>query len=401
MQKPSVALILDTRRPVEGGLYPVKVRVSWQTRTDGHSKTVSRYVKTRQYMSESDFKVVERGRAKGTLKDQQTKIFAIRNEVSTWLDDQNYIGVHQFDAKYKGKTTVTAKLRDLFQEVIDEKKAIGKLRTSASYAHAMNSICEDPDLQISDIDSTWLKNYETRKLAAGMSLNSIGIYLRTLKAVINRNRHLISDDQYPFGKEKYVIRKKRTVKKPIPKDVKDRLVAFVPTIDAESAAKDYALFSYYANGMNFTDMAYLRVENFRPDYFKFIRRKTKDTVHEQVEIIIPISTQLRDILDRRGKHKPYVFGIINDDMDAEARQLAIYNWISRTNKWLKKIAISLGYHEKISIKWLRHTFTSILLNAGVPLTKVKDALGHTAITTTQNYAEDLDLESSKDFQKIL
>lgn len=43
--------------------------------------------------------------------------------------------------------------------------------------------------------------------------------------------------------------------------------------------------------------------------------------------------------------------------------------------------------ERVTFHTSRHTFASLLLQGGMPVTTVQKMLGHTKVTTTQIYAE--------------
>jgi integrase/recombinase XerD len=53
---------------------------------------------------------------------------------------------------------------------------------------------------------------------------------------------------------------------------------------------------------------------------------------------------------------------------------------------VKRAAAAAGLSDKISCHWMRHAHASHALDAGAPITLVRDTLGHASIATTNKYA---------------
>jgi integrase/recombinase XerD len=94
-------------------------------------------------------------------------------------------------------------------------------------------------------------------LNEGNSLTTVGMHLRSLRAVINK---AITDGElgknlYPFGRRKYSPPKGAGNKR-WPDDDKLRQLY---NYDGEfTRAKDFWLFSYFANGINIKDICLLK-----------------------------------------------------------------------------------------------------------------------------------------------
>lgn len=403
--QPTVGLYLDTRYASKknGGKFPVKVRVTWEVRKPGKKPAYDpKYFDTSRYLTEAEFELVEMGKAKGELREAQSDIYAARAKASAIIEANKRISILQFTERYNGKIATTGSVKELFLEVIEQKRKLDKISTQAYYVCSMNSLLEfgGEDLDLIDITPEWCKNYELWRVnVKGKSLNTASAALRALRRVckIGLKNNLLNPENYAFrAEEGFTIRKKRVKKTPAPVGFKDLLFTVKPEREAEAAAIDFTLFSFLCNGMNFADMAHLESTKIFPTYFTFIRRKTKDTVTIQSEVKIEISPKIREILNRRGTHGRFVFGIIDASMDERTRKRKINQWSKTTNKWLNRIAVRNGYENRIVVLTFRHLFTSMILAAGVPITQAANALAHTSITTTQDYAEDLGISSFND-----
>jgi len=127
---------------------------------------------------------------------------------------------------------------------------------------------------------------------------------------------------------------------------------------------------------------------------------TEDTANEGegVEVIIPITEALKDILDEyaaKPKRDGYVFPfILGEELLAEVDKIKKENGkitgqlavdiklcMKQENHnigdHMKKIADSLGWEERLSCTWARHSFATNLFTKDVPKHYITDAMGHT------------------------
>ena len=68
-----------------------------------------------------------------------------------------------------------------------------------------------------EIDVNWLKSFENYLLNSNLSITTVGIYLRPLRAIFNKaiEEREIDKEFYPFGKRGYQIPNTKKVKKSI------------------------------------------------------------------------------------------------------------------------------------------------------------------------------------------
>lgn len=244
----------------------------------------------------------------------------------------------------------------------------------------------------------------------GASPTTIGIYLRQLRVLFNDAiaDKIISRDSYPFGKNQYIIPAGRNIKKALSKPVIEQLKHYQPTNDLEQQALDFWLFSYFCNGMNFADIARLRWSDFdeKGMTLKFIRTKT---IHTKKSDLTPIQVKLRAetlaIIKKYGTHprKPeaYVFGFLNLTMTAKQSHSTVKQFVKNTNKYMKRIAQTLGIEASLNSYTARHSFATILLRSNAPLKFISDSLGHANISTTENYLASFEPEQEEEFLRAL
>ncbi len=244
----------------------------------------------------------------------------------------------------------------------------------------------------------------------GASPTTVGIYLRHLRVIFNDAiaDKIISRDSYPFGKNQYTIPAGKNIKKALPKTVIEQLKHYQPTNDLEQQALDFWLFSYFCNGMNFTDIARLKWGDFEEKgmTLKFIRTKT---IHTKKSDLTPIQVKLRAetlaTIKKYGTHprKPeaYVFGFLNLTMTAKQSHSTVKQFVKNTNKYMKRIAEKLGIEASLNSYTARHSFATILLRSNAPLKFISESLGHANIATTENYLASFEPEQKEEFLKAL
>ena len=88
-------------------------------------------------------------------------------------------------------------------------------------------------------------------------------------------------------------------------------------------------------------------------------------------------------------------------MSSEDQRQKKLNFISFLTLHFDKYAKSLGFKEKITTYWARHTFSTVAINKGMSIEFVGEALGHADIKTTMNYFKGFEKESKQKISNIL
>ncbi|WP_020597123.1 site-specific integrase [Spirosoma panaciterrae] len=262
----------------------------------------------------------------------------------------------------------------------------------------------------------WMQHYgkapqSKLKAATGASLTTVGIYLRHVRAVVNDaiEAGLMSRDNYPFGRNRYVIPAGANVKKALPKSDIDKLKAYQPiTGTTEQRSHDLWLFSYFCNGANLTDICRLtwgRVD-LKDGKLTFVRQKTaRSKKHSQTPIVAHLRPETLAIIERWGtadrRASNFVFPFLNADMNERQRKQAVHQIVKMTNKWMGKIAEQLGIVGDVNTYSARHSFATSLLKSKAPLAFISKSLGHTNLKTTESYLGSFDDEEAKSFLNAL
>ena len=154
-----------------------------------------------------------------------------------------------------------------------------------------------------------------------------------------------------------------------------------------------ATFMFNSNGINFVDMAYLRMSNIIGDFKRLHYERAK--TGQKFDIII--AGKSKEILEyyTRGKIKhsdQLIFPILPQHIIGEGKQeVSLYKSRRKVfNQNLKKIAAICGIERNVTTYVLRHSFATGLKRSGVNESFISEALGHDSVETTRIYLDSFD-----------
>jgi integrase/recombinase XerD len=156
----------------------------------------------------------------------------------------------------------------------------------------------------------------------GLKPNSIGNYLRSLRALFNKaiKAKIVDRSYYPFFD--ISIRTEKTQKRAILKEDISKLEKLeLKTQSKEWHARNYFLLSYYLRGISFTDLAYLTDKNLVKGRVTYRRRKTHKLYSiKKAELILDIY---------RSTQTSYLLPVIHSssDEDSIVSKKLIAQWI--------------------------------------------------------------------------
>ena len=280
--------------------------------------------------------------------------------------------------------------------VFTDTAARGMSRSTAdNYRTAMRSFVRfngGRDVPLSALNADTLRRYERWLRERGVCPNTSSCYMRSLRALYNKAaaKRLIRD-RTPFkgvftGNEK-------TVKRSIgAKEIRRLIQPFsLPphgagagreVSKALSLALDLFLFSFYAMGMPFTDLARLRKTQIKEGVLTYFRRKTGRQVRVRLEPC------MLDILAKyKAEGTDYLFPILYKVKNGGITPVSYSSALNRYNRSLKELARQAGIPVNLTSYVARHSWASIAYEQGVSLPVISKALGHTDTKTTLIYIE--------------
>ena len=261
-----------------------------------------------------------------------------------------------------------------------------RFSTAKNYRTAIRSLSrflQGQQLTVKDISPELMADYAQWLRQQGISMNTVSCYLRSLRAIYNKVvRRYGLEDLDPF-KDLFTGHAKTVKRSATDDDIKRLQAMILPKHSALQLSRDIFLFSLYAQGMPFVDVAFLRKEQIRDGLIVYERHKTGQ------QIVVKIEGCIQEIINRYSRtDSDFVFPIITTHYPAQAykqyqSKLRTYN---RHLHQLEKIA---GLKGSLTSYVVRHTWASLAYDTDIDLAVIASALGHTNTNTTRIYIRDI------------
>jgi integrase/recombinase XerD len=369
--------VLNDKRPKEDNIYPIVIRVTYNR----NNTTISTGVRVKHEDWDKNANQVKRTNQNFNLLNQKLTEFylKVQRAVLKFENDNNFSfdGLKDsLEAKPKVKVEpVTFKKygEQLVQEMLDVKRT-GNAIVYRTAINRLIAFADDPNLRFTEIDYTLLDKFSRKLTIDGAKLNTIGNYLRSIRAIYNKaiKAKLVDRSFYPF--EDITIKTEKTAKRAL--SVGDIVKIYNAKYKANSAkwhARNYFFLSFCLRGSSFTDMAYLTSANVQKQRVIYNRRKT----HSQLTIqLLPLTYK---ILERyKGSNEKYLVPALPKDViegGLEAKKV-IAQWIKTTNKWLNKIATDCGIDAEVTTYVTRHSWATVAKRLGYSNELIAECLGH-------------------------
>ncbi len=407
--KASVNIRLDKRRLLKTGKYPVKVEVYFMGQKKRYEAKISLTETEWEKMSAPKLKDEELKEKRVYIKNLEKKALDIVKDLGSQftLDSFDILFLGSESKLVRNKQDVYA----AFEIYVGKLKEEGRIGTEKSYEAASKSLRQFMSkLNFTDITVPFLEAYERDMLKQGKSVTTIGIYLRSLRTIVNiaRSEKVINEEQYPFGlksRKKYEIPRANNIKKALDESALSKILTCECVNDDEAWARDMWLFSFYCNGMNMADIFHLKYRNIKGEFLYFVRQKTIRTKKVQEPIEIYLSEPIREIIEKWGTFDKsadnYVFGVFNNRMTAEEIYRIRLNTIRSINHYMKNIGERLKIEVPTTTYVARHSWATTLLRKGISTAYISKGFGHASFSTTEQYLGGFTQDQKKSVADLL
>ncbi|MBR2428620.1 MAG: site-specific integrase [Alistipes sp.] len=278
---------------------------------------------------------------------------------------------------YRKQTTVL----EFMRETIKHKREIGKSRTAETYQATLNSFglfLHNDDVLFEDMNFELICSYEAFLREKRVSLNTSSFYMRNLRSIYNRAvERGIAEQHNPFRGVYTGVCK--TQKRAIGLNEIRRIIALNLVHDSMlELTRDIFLFSLYARGMSFVDIAYLEISDIENGVLSYTRRKTGRRLHIRLERC------MQDIICKYySSGSAYIFPLLDEHADNIRR--SYLNMLHMVNRKLKVIGSMAKIDANLSMHVARHTWASLAKRINIPISVISDGLGHDSEKTTLIY----------------
>jgi integrase/recombinase XerD len=408
--KVTTAIVQKQIKPREDGRFPVKLRITFRRAQKFY--TMRNDKQESIYLNPDEFSKIQENKARGDLKDLSIYLGEQESIARQKAQSLAVFTFEAFERKYFGAGLDE---QDLFGCLTDKAKLLrqeGRVSTGRSYESSLVSLkkfTEKTTLYFDNVDVQFLNKYEKWMQASNNSPTTIGIYLRNVRTSFNdalRNG-VIKPEQYPFGREKFIIPTGKNVKKALSHNDVGLIANYKVTEGSnQQRFRDYWLFSYLCNGINIKDMARLKYSNIDGDIITIIRAKTqREKKNDQRPITIIITKEIGRIIDKWG-NKPglpdtYIFPILENGVTPDEEYAKTHQAIKMINKYIGDISQALGISQKVTSYTARHSFATVLKRSGASMEFISESLGHHNLQTTENYLADFEIEEKRKWAEKL
>lgn len=304
---------------------------------------------------------------------------------------------------------------DLFQsleEYAEKLKREGRIKSYMSLRGTLNRLRvyhKSKRLLMHLVTPEWLLGFHESLTREGLRVSSIGVYTRNIRTIFNWeiSRGRLKQEYYPFGRNKFQPPSSSRVKKALTHEEVLKIFHYEPTCRTESWSRDMWIFSYLGNGMNIKDLALLRYENIVGEEVHFVRAKTlRKTIQNQRLVHVHLHPHMKEIIRRWGKAEPtpasFIFHIMDKGPFTPLQEARNVNQAVKTiNIYMKRIGAKLGLSKLPTCNFARHTYSTVLKRANVPIEVISEALGHFSVKTTEIYLDSFENEKRAEISKHL
>lgn len=235
----------------------------------------------------------------------------------------------------------------------------------------------------SDMTTEKLEEYQHWLVGRGLCMNTVSAYMRALRAIYHR---AFDGSGNPFGK--VFTGRAKTAKRSISQMELLRLKALpLPPGSSLAFARDIFLFSFYAMGMPFIDIAYLKKSQLWNGRFHYARHKTGQRIE------VALQPTMLDIIRRYEQEgSEFVFPILStlssDSSPAQLHHLYTVR-LRQYNYCLHRLSQMMECAKPLSSYVVRHSWASLAYQHHLDIGLIGKALGHTKSSTTFIYINSL------------
>ena len=385
----TVKLVLDKRRKKKSGAYPLVIRI----RQAGKYVDVATNQELHEHQFDDKREVVIGN--KTLNKSLQREVENCRDKIIHLEQMQDDVCIEQIKTLFGKSQKSELTIAEFWQQEAIRLTEIGKAGNAGVYLSSLRGLKRvmNLDIPFRELKHMHLLDAETVLLKNGVKLNTLSVYMRTLRAICNKAILVDMADQgwYPFFR--YKIKKGKTVPRTLNLQQMQRY--FVLNLSEKHPLyRSYCIgkLMFLLRGINFKDLVKLTNEQILGDRIIYERSKTK-TIYS-----IGLEEEVNVLLKKLFKGGDTLIGVMDDEiqlLDQDIEVLKRYGQhLHVVNNHLKKIGKLLEVDVKLSTYVMRYSYANIARSLGISVEEISYLLGHksSAHAVTEIYLEQYDLQ---------
>jgi site-specific recombinase XerD len=385
----TVKLVLDKRRKKKSGAYPLVIRI----------RQAGKYVDvaTNQDLHEHQFddkRQIVIGN-KTLNKTLQRQVDNCIDKIIHLEQQHDEVSIDQIKALFGKSQKSEPTIAEFWQQEAVRLTEIGKAGNAGVYLSSLKGLNRvmNLDMPFKELKHMHLLDAETTLLKNGVKLNTLSVYMRTLRAICNKAIlvDLVDQGWYPFFR--YKIKKGRSVPRTLNLEQMKRYFELeLPEQHPLYRSFCIGKLMFLLRGINFKDLVKLTYKNLHGNRIVYERSKTK-TLYS-----IGMEEQIKELLKNLFKGGDTLVGIMDEEyhlLDQDIQVLKRYEQhLHVLNNHLKRISILLSLEIKLSTYVMRYSYANIARGLGLSVEEISYLLGHksSAHAVTEIYLEQFDLE---------
>ena len=400
----NVKIILDKRKQKIDKTYPLILRIVHNRKSLsfslGYSLLEKDWNEKNSEVKKSFMGVSNITRLNKYLQKQRINALDIVNQMQD-SGEINNITISELKSRIVHKSSKVT-FSQFMEQTINELKKAGRFGYAKSLKDTLQIVMRfrnNEDITFQELNYKFLIQFENDCYRRGMSVNSLAVFMRTIKMIYNRaiKTGIVKRELYPFTG--YTIKTTKTKKRAVSRDVIGQIEALkLPENTRIWHARNYFLFSFYAMGINFADLARLKVSNLIDGRLEYTRQKTKK------EYSIKITDSIQEILNlyiKDQKSDDYIFPVITRIGYPELEYRDVVDKRRIYNKKLKEISNLCNLETNLTSYVSRHSWATIAKRKGVPVAVISEGMGHEDVKTTEIYLDSFDKEVLDDYNEMI
>ncbi|MFC4872077.1 tyrosine-type recombinase/integrase [Negadavirga shengliensis] len=376
----SLKIHLDTRKTSKTGLFPVVVRLS-------HNRA-HRNIPTGMRAKKSDF--IEKGGLYRNNPEANAQLLELLQTYSQRLREIPERTVRDASVQELKSMLLNSEAREevtmykFWEREVEHLYQTGRTGNATVYKFSLAVLqkLHDFNKPFEDFGYKDILEIERKLYARKVKVNTVGVYMRALKAVCNKaiKQDLVDQSWYPFYK--YTIKRARTTPRVLSLDEVRRFMRLEVPRDNPYLYSSWRIgqLIFLLRGINLKDLLLLKPGDVKGD--RLIYKRSKTGKMYSIQLLPEASTILQEF---ESDHT--LLGVFSEEQMADPKRFVYIFGQKRKliNKHLKKLGEMADTNEPITTYVFRYTYSNIAKQLGFSKDIIAEALGHDMAILSQGY----------------